>query len=477
MKIREEKGITLVALIITIIVLVILAAVTINAAFNSGIIDTAVNGAVNYADAQKKEQITFDDLDKNIQDIVKQIEDYNIGGSNPEPTELKPNAPVYEGTGLIPVYHNGSSWVDLTSNSTEDEWNNWYSYDTTNKKWANARTKDGSMWVWIPRYEYKIDSTAKTIDVRFIPTSTKNGTSGYTTDSTGIVRSSDDYIIHPTFMDDTANSFDNGGWDSELAGFWVAKYPAGWQNGIDGATSIGTPVNSSATYASSGSNTSYAGSTTTGTAMTLPVFKGNNYAYNYITVGDAYKLSQTIASSNSFYGLSGVDSHLEKNSEWGAVAYLAHSKYGVNGQDLIKQNTINKSNSPTGAYAVTSPETVTNTSTTQNITGVYDMSGCVWEHTASFLSGGTTTYTTGIPTGSSNKYVTLYVDKNGKLGDATKETSGWNGDYATPVDTKNPVFGRSGNFGETNSDCGVFAFVNSYGGYASGVGFRTVLVP
>ena len=85
---------------------------TINAAFNSGIINTAVNGAVNYADAQKKEQITFDDLDKDIQDIVKQIEDYNIGGNNPEPTELKPNAPVYEGTGLIPVYHNGSSWVE-----------------------------------------------------------------------------------------------------------------------------------------------------------------------------------------------------------------------------------------------------------------------------------------------------------------------------------------------------------------------------
>ena len=62
--------------------LVILAAVTINAAFNSGIIDTAVNGAVNYADAQKKEQITFDDLDKNIQDIVNRIESYNIGGTD-----------------------------------------------------------------------------------------------------------------------------------------------------------------------------------------------------------------------------------------------------------------------------------------------------------------------------------------------------------------------------------------------------------
>ena len=481
MKIREESGITLVALIITIIVLVILAAVTINAAFNSGIIDTAVNGAVNYADAQKKEQITFDDLDKNIQDIVNKIEDYNIGGNNPIPTppqdgswDGEVNSPKVEGTGLIPVYHNGSSWVDLTSSSTEDEWNNWYSYDTTNKKWANARTKDGSMWVWIPRYEYKIDSTAKTIDVRFIPTSTKNGTSGYTTDSTGIVRSSDDYIIHPTFMDDTANSFDNGGWDSELAGFWVAKYPAGWQNGIDGATSIGTPVNSSATYASSGSNTSYAGSTASGQRMSLPVFKANTYAYNYISVGDAYKLSQTIASSNR-YGLSGVDSHLQKNSEWGAVAYLAHSKYGVNGVDSVAQNTTNKGNTPTGVYAVTSPESVTNTSTTQNITGVYDMSGCVWEYTASFYQGGTTSYTTGMPTGSSSKYVTLYTANN-KKGDATNETSGWNGDYAYFVTSSYPVFMRGCDC-IANSGAGLFAFSHTYGDYSNSYGFRAVLIP
>ncbi|MCI9275913.1 MAG: hypothetical protein HFJ24_08405, partial [Clostridia bacterium] len=44
---------------------------TINAAFNSGIIETAVNGAVNYADAQEQEKVTFDELDGNLQDIVK----------------------------------------------------------------------------------------------------------------------------------------------------------------------------------------------------------------------------------------------------------------------------------------------------------------------------------------------------------------------------------------------------------------------
>ncbi|MCI8291732.1 MAG: hypothetical protein HFJ24_01905 [Clostridia bacterium] len=55
---------------------------TINAAFNSGIINTAVNGAVNYADAQNREKVTFDELDKDIQDIVNKIESYDIGGGN-----------------------------------------------------------------------------------------------------------------------------------------------------------------------------------------------------------------------------------------------------------------------------------------------------------------------------------------------------------------------------------------------------------
>ena len=491
MKIRQEKGITLVALIITIIVLVILAAVTINAAFNSGIIDTAVNGAVNYADAQNREKVTFDELDKDIQDIVKQIEDYNIGGNNPgtNPTPVPDtptqdgsydeakgvNTPKVEGTGLIPVYHNGSTWVDLTENSTEEEWNNWYSYDTTNKKWANARTVDGSMWVWIPRYEYKIDSTAKTIDVRFIKTDVKAGTSGYTTDSTGIVKSGDDYIVHPAFMNDSANNFDNGGWDSDIAGFWIAKYPAGWQNGTNGASSIGTPERSSKTYQTTSVSSSYDGNISTGKQMSYPVFKANNYAYNYITVGDIYTLSQDIRNA-SIYGLRNVDSHLQKNSEWGAVTYLAHSKYGLNKEE-VTQNTTNKNNNPTGINAVTSPESTTNASTTQNITGVYDMSGCVWEYTASFLSKGTTSWTTGMPTGSSSKYVTLYTGTTGKPGDATIETSGWNGDYSGFVTSSVPVFVRGGYYVSTEAGCGVFAFGYGNGSHSNDSGFRAVLVP
>ena len=378
------------------------------------------------------------------------------------------NTPKVEGTGLIPVYHNGTGWKDLTSTSTKAEWNSWFNYDT--QKWANARTKDGSMWVWIPRYEYKIDSTAKTIAVNFIEGTSTVTTSGYT--------------LHPAFSTD----IENGGWSSDIPGFWVAKYPAGWQNGTNGATSIGTPVNSSATYATSGSNTSYAGSTASGNAMSLPVFKANNYAYNYISVGDAYKLSQTIAGANNFYGLSNIDGHLEKNSEWGAVTYLAHSKYGMNGQYLVEVNMTNKSDNPTGIYAVTSPETVINTSTTQNITGVYDLSGCVWERTATFLKGASETrYIAGMPIGSNSKYVTIYEgtwDTCNKIGDAVKEisTSGsgstsWNGECSGFVNLKHPVFVRGGDFSNVGDYCGVFAFGVNEGNALGGYGFRAVLIP
>ncbi len=52
---RTEKGITLVALIITIIVLVILAAVSIAAVYQSKIVDYAINGAQDYTNQAVRE--------------------------------------------------------------------------------------------------------------------------------------------------------------------------------------------------------------------------------------------------------------------------------------------------------------------------------------------------------------------------------------------------------------------------------------
>ena len=68
--IKQEGGITLIALIITIIVLVILAAVTLNSIFGSNIIGLATNGAINYAEEQQKELGMLNDVSDLLGDIT-----------------------------------------------------------------------------------------------------------------------------------------------------------------------------------------------------------------------------------------------------------------------------------------------------------------------------------------------------------------------------------------------------------------------
>ena len=91
-----------------------------------------------------------------------------------------------------------------------------------------------------------------------------------------------------------------------------------------------------------------------------------------------------------------------KNTEWGAVAYLSHSKYGINTEVRINNNSsyltgysatdeTDQSSYP-GVSGTTSDitlpyntETGYKASTTGNITGIYDMSGGAWEYVAGYM--------------------------------------------------------------------------------------------
>jgi len=59
---KAEKGITLVALVITIIVLIILAGVSISAAFNGGIIDNAKNAKTEYNATATNDTVWLNDM-------------------------------------------------------------------------------------------------------------------------------------------------------------------------------------------------------------------------------------------------------------------------------------------------------------------------------------------------------------------------------------------------------------------------------
>ena len=75
MKQQNERGITLVALIITIIILIILAAVTIISVSKTNMVGIATKGTENYAVEQVNEIQKLDETAKMLEEAVKNIVD------------------------------------------------------------------------------------------------------------------------------------------------------------------------------------------------------------------------------------------------------------------------------------------------------------------------------------------------------------------------------------------------------------------
>jgi predicted PurR-regulated permease PerM len=68
-EVRINKGITLIALVITVIILLILAGVTINMVFDGGIIEKAQNAVDKYNEAAKNEQEALNAYSNMLQNI------------------------------------------------------------------------------------------------------------------------------------------------------------------------------------------------------------------------------------------------------------------------------------------------------------------------------------------------------------------------------------------------------------------------
>jgi len=446
---NNSKGITLIALVITVIVLLILAGVTINLTLGeNGIFRTAEQAARNYKDAEQQELGALDQFNSNLAEITdfdNLLQYVKEEGVN-KPKLLDGMAPIKFTTNLV------------TETTSEND-ANWYSY--TDKQWANAQTEDGSMWVWIPRFAYKIvnDGTNAPVDVVFLVGSTDNY---YDTDgnlqtakraksATEIVDTTTGYTVHPAFTNETSIQYANGGWDEELTGIWVAKFEAAYAEGdVTGGRNMAASRPSSVNYTQTQvyvpaleggtakwttarnykdgeysvlNGTTYEWKNGVQTAIKYPTFQGSSYAMNYISISDAYNVSRVLTenkneTNKNIYGLnaSNADSHLMKNSEWGAVAYLCKSKYGIGNNDIYV-NSVSLENSTPSVYAVTgaceknfeggmvstsigdllsgaadaylwNQTEGQNASTTANIYGVYDMSGGTWERTAGYVANG-----------------------------------------------------------------------------------------
>ncbi len=103
---------------------------------------------------------------------------------------------------------------------------------------------------------------------------------------------------------------------------------------------------------------------TTGTASDLSVKPGVT-SLRGRTINQIYKL----AIASKFEETVTLRSHMAKNSEWGAIAYLGHSQYGTNGKK-VEQNT--DTNYSTGGN--NNKETIYTTNKTQSTTHNRDRS-------------------------------------------------------------------------------------------------------
>ena len=413
----------------------------------------------------------------------------------------------------------------------------WYDYN--NKQWANAvmvssATRDAYMnaaegttvkeedilayYVWIPRYKYQLFNEANVMpQSAIINENNAINTLEYKNDITIHLNEVDlngyEQLINVVFEKGTASTGNvtcsvseigvetctnkaNGNWythpaftfgNEELQGLWVGKFE------------------------------------TTGTSSS-PTVKPGQVSLRNLNVSQMHTSSKYFQTSRyvSNESVEKLDAHMMKNIEWGAVAYLKQSAYGLGTTDItLNSNFIGLTGCGPHSAGSSSMSTACNayhttlgmsTSTTGNITGVYDMAGGAWEYTMGVIQDNTTASRSpmsGRSTSSNSGYIgkvypdssTGYIDSgntlafpdakyydlyaNGTtynnqtaynrshLGDATGETRSWYSDRAFFPRADDPWFLRGGSYND-GSGAGVFGF-NSAGGGAPGYGYRVAL--
>ena len=368
--------------------------------------------------------------------------------------------------GMIPIKwveseQNTGNWVICSANDPE-----WYNYidqglnsDGTTidgtSKWANVMLSDGkyyaqnssdvdktnkepatigqvveeadlgSMFVWIPRYAYSIESnyhvgTTGKINISFL-----NGIEEYNTG---------DYICYSSQgkMDvvQLTNESGQGNWnehpaftygDDIIPGIWVAKFEA-------------SSSNSSAT--NGGGNV---------TNLNVKVLPGKP-SWRNITIGNSYTncINMNNETNCIYYGISAndnnIDPHLMKNSEWGAVAYLTQSSYGRNENEVTINNSSSYITGSAGNSVDADPDIGTTNdytdsqgvlaSTTGNETGIYDMNGGSEELIASYMNNGNNNLTANGQTllDAPDKYKDVYeaVAQDGSMATNGNDNAGKN---------------------------------------------------
>ena len=361
------------------------------------------------------------------------------------------NSPVLA-SNMIPVYYDETNdvWKKADVNNKDSTYQ-WYSYNSTGDKkgmWANAVTvKEANrqtylnanvgtpismddittMWVWIPRFN------------AVTPSNYNGGTKA------------NPGAIDVSFVKQNETAIDAFTFgDKELSGFWYGKFEIG-----------GTLASSCTNETCNVSNI---------------VVKPNVSSLRNQTVSSFFYASRSMEQTGNSFGFvsSEVDTHMSKNNEWGAVAYLTQSIYGrctsnttctevgINNNTSYITGIGDKPSSTASSVKTNTYNTISgkNASTTGNIYGIYDMSGVAWEYVMGIYNKNIKS--SGFSTLPDNKYYNNYTATS-YTGHAISETKGWYNDQSFSVYfSVSPWFIR-GCYYDDGELSGMFAFYGSSG--------------
>ena len=321
-------------------------------------------------------------------------------------------------TNMIPVKYvdydgnGGGYWQVVTDQEIEENTNNWFRYGETpeDKRWANAITVTAETresyrkkqtgedpdprilpsdnpsgngeanpeilgyWVYIPRYAYEVqrrDATDKNVDpqnfdIVFETTNDTVKTPAKCTLNTAEKLTAD--INSSILYQDCIK---------QLYGDKGLEYPGNDEDLSNGQTTWAT--HPAFSWGDTELNGIWVGKFEMTGTRTAPTVKPNQHANISEYIGNFYSMARSIGKEDkcnvggdtiggieqNSHNLQTTKSHMLKNSEWGAITYLAHSKYGAGINTSISYDTNIQRNS---AYPSSSAD-ADGTSSRYGITG------------------------------------------------------------------------------------------------------------
>ena len=177
-----------------------------------------LNGDLQHEGTSPTEHYTYDNLELDTRYVINiiardAVTDEFVAAITDIVSPIEANAPDLTGFDKETTFYvywdeQGNEHNEIPISEEPPE--NWYDY--TDSRWANIVTRNNgasAYFVWIPRYQYRVNSTTQRTDVRFLKGTDTNVSAGYQIPEAFTWKD----------VDEEGNEI-----TTELPGYWISKY-------------------------------------------------------------------------------------------------------------------------------------------------------------------------------------------------------------------------------------------------------------